>query len=214
VAGKNPGDEPSAPSSGQPRSRVLRFEVAPEIFALFREALLRLRRAAGGSLDDDAALLTMARQVLGGPGEDGRSSYQVSLTVCAACGSAGQAAGGELVPVGAEIVAMAECDAQHLGQLLARAANENASAPMSAFASERYEPCSPSCKAMTIARRPPQGCSAKPSAGFVRRADRPTTPSRLQQPDDTGSPGIPAGGSGLLILRARAGMRPALVCSR
>jgi hypothetical protein len=41
---------------------VLRFEVAPETFPLFNEALHRLRRAAGGSLDDDAALLSMARQ--------------------------------------------------------------------------------------------------------------------------------------------------------
>jgi HNH endonuclease/RuvA, C-terminal domain len=140
VAGKNPGDEPQGKNSEQPRSRVLRFEVAPETFALFREALHRLRRAAGGSLDDDAALLSMARQVLGGPADDGRSSYQVSLTVCAACGSAWQQAGGELVPVSAEIVAMAECDAQHLGQLLPRAANENSSAPLSAARSKAQDP--------------------------------------------------------------------------
>jgi HNH endonuclease len=142
VAGKNPGDEPRSTNPEQPRSRVLRFEVAPETFALFLEALQRLRRAAGGSLDDDAALLSMARQVLGGPVDDGRSSYQVSLTVCAACGSAGQQAGGELVPVGAEIVAMAECDAQHLGQVLPRAANENASAsaPLNAPRSEADQP--------------------------------------------------------------------------
>jgi HNH endonuclease/RuvA, C-terminal domain len=146
VAGKTPGDEPRSTNPEQPRSRVLRFEVAPETFALFREAIHRLRRAAGGSLDDDAALRSMARQVLGGPGDAGRSSYQVSLTVCAACGSAGQQAGGELVPVGAEIVAMAECDAQHLGQLLPRAANENASgsanenAPVSPPVSESNEP--------------------------------------------------------------------------
>jgi hypothetical protein len=144
VAGKNPGDEPSSKSSEQPRPRVLRFEVTPETFALFREAMHRLRRAAGGCLDDDAALLSMARQVLGGPGDAGRSSYQVSLTVCAACGSVGQQAGGELVPVGAEIVAMAECDAQHLGQILPRAANENASVsgPVSALHSEWDEPSS------------------------------------------------------------------------
>jgi HNH endonuclease len=136
VAGKNPGDAPTSTNPERPRLRVLRFEVAPETFALFREALQRLRRAAGGSLDDDAALLSMARQVVAGPGDDGRASYQVSLTVCAACGSAGQQAGGELVPVGAEIVAMAECDAQHLGQLLPRAANENASAPLRSEANE------------------------------------------------------------------------------
>ena len=128
VAGKSPGDGPAASGSNRPRCHVLHFEVAPETFALFRDAMQRLRRAAGGSLDDDATLLSMARQVLTGPGDDGRASYQVSLTVCAACGSGGQQAGGELVPVGAEIVAMANCDAQHLGPLLPRAANENACA--------------------------------------------------------------------------------------
>lgn len=111
--------------------------MAPETFALFREAMHRLRRAAGGRLDDDAALLSMARQALAGPGDDGRASYQVSLTVCAVCGSASQTSAGELVPVGAEIVAMAECDAQHLGQLLPRAANENASASSKAQLSMR-----------------------------------------------------------------------------
>jgi hypothetical protein len=132
VTGKNPGDEPAAPGSSVPRRRVLRFEVAPETFALFREAMHRLRRSAGGNLEDDDALLTMARQILAGPGDDGRAPYQVSLTVCAACGSGEQHAAGELVPVGAEVVAMAECDAQHMGRLLPRAANENARAPSDA----------------------------------------------------------------------------------
>jgi hypothetical protein len=69
---------------------------------------------------------------LGGPGDEGRSSYQISLTVCRACGIGAQAAAGELVPVDAAVVDMAKCDGQHLGQLLLpatalRAANENAS---------------------------------------------------------------------------------------
>jgi hypothetical protein len=82
--------------------------VAPDTFATFREAMLRLRRQAGDSLDDDAVLLAMARQVLGGPRDEGQSSYQISLSVC-----------GELVPVDAAVVDMATCDGQHLGQLLA-----------------------------------------------------------------------------------------------
>jgi hypothetical protein len=142
VASKAPGDEPDAPPAELPR--VLRFEVAADTFATFREAMQRLRRQAGGSLDDDAVLLAMARHVLGGPREEGRSSYQISLTVCGACGSGAQTATGELVPVDAAVVEMAECDGQHLGELLPsatglsargrpspraplRAANENAS---------------------------------------------------------------------------------------
>jgi 5-methylcytosine-specific restriction endonuclease McrA len=73
----------------------------------------------------------MARQVLGGPGDEGRSSYQISLSVCGACSAGAQAAAGELVPVDAAVVDMAKCDGQHLGELLPsaaalRAANENA----------------------------------------------------------------------------------------
>jgi hypothetical protein len=119
VANKSPGDTPEGPGL-RPRARVLRFEVAPETFALFRDAMRELRRAAGGGLDDDAVLLSMARQVLAGPGDEGRASYQVSLAVCGACGRGDQLGGGEVVPVGDEVVAMAECDGQHIGQLLPR----------------------------------------------------------------------------------------------
>ncbi len=126
VTSRSPGDAPTTPPRDAVRPRVLRFEVAPETFALFREAMQQLRRTAGEAWDDDAVLLSMARHVLGGPGDEGRSSYQVSLTVCAACASGAQRGSGELVPVGEAVVAMAECDAQLLGQLLPRAANENA----------------------------------------------------------------------------------------
>jgi len=61
VAGKSPGDDPSAPSRPDARRHVLRFEVAPETLALVREAINWLRRRSSDSLDDDAALLSMAR---------------------------------------------------------------------------------------------------------------------------------------------------------
>jgi hypothetical protein len=132
VASKGPGDAPDTPALELPRSRVLRFEVAADTFATFREAMQRLQRQAGGGLDDDAVLLAMARHVLGGPRDDGRTSYQVVLSVCAACGGGAQRAGGELVPIDRAVVAMAACDAQHIAELLPRsaehrAANENAS---------------------------------------------------------------------------------------
>ncbi|HEX3598421.1 MAG TPA: hypothetical protein VHU80_25110, partial [Polyangiaceae bacterium] len=64
VAGKSPGDRPSSASQTEARRHVLRFEVAPETLALFREALGKLRRS-GTPLDDDSALMSMARHVLG-----------------------------------------------------------------------------------------------------------------------------------------------------
>ena len=126
VAGKTPGDSPSSPSDASTRRHVLRFDVAPETLALFREALNKLRRDSGSRLDDDSSLMLMARHVLSGPSEAGRASYQIALSVCPECGSGGQQASGELVPVGEEVVAMADCDGQHLGPLDAPVANESA----------------------------------------------------------------------------------------
>ncbi|HEX4338051.1 MAG TPA: hypothetical protein VH062_19210 [Polyangiaceae bacterium] len=40
--------------------------------------------------------------------------YQIVVSVCAQCGRGYQHANGELIPVSAEVVAMADCDGQHL----------------------------------------------------------------------------------------------------
>jgi HNH endonuclease len=126
VASAQPGDAPSSPRVPRVRRHVLRFEVAPETLAAFREASTRLRRSSDAAFDDDALLLAMARAVLGGPVEAGRSSYQVALSICPQCGRGAQRAGGELVPVGPEIVDMANCDAQHIGTVIPPA-NDNPS---------------------------------------------------------------------------------------
>ena len=129
VASRAPGDTPESPERNLPRSQLLRFEVSPETFALFREAMLLIRRSTGGSVDDDGVLLMIARQVLGGPSDDGRASHQISLEVCPVCRSGAMVSGGERVAVGAEVVAMIECDAQNLGEVLQRPSNENGHTP-------------------------------------------------------------------------------------
>jgi 5-methylcytosine-specific restriction endonuclease McrA len=115
VAGHRPGDGPEDGYDASFRPHVLRFEVSAETFATFREAMAKLRREAGSQLDDDAALLLLARQILGGPADEGRSSYQIGLTVCEGCRRGWQHGRGDLVEVEADIVEMAGCDAQHLG---------------------------------------------------------------------------------------------------
>jgi 5-methylcytosine-specific restriction endonuclease McrA len=72
-------------------------------------------KQSGTPLDDDSALMLMARHVLGGPADGGRASYQIALSVCPTCDRGYQHANGELIPVSAEVVAMAECDGQHIG---------------------------------------------------------------------------------------------------
>jgi hypothetical protein len=115
VSGHRPGDQPDDAADRAARRHVLRFEVSAETAATLREAQAKLRRDAGEPLDDDAVLLLMARGALGGPTDEGRSSYQIALTVCDECGRGYQQAKGELVDVGPEVVEMAECDGQHVG---------------------------------------------------------------------------------------------------
>jgi len=117
VAGHVPGDSPSDPRDPLAVRHVLGFEVSGEVLALVREAFTKIRRDAGESLDDDAALLTMARAVLEGPRDEGRGSYQIALTVCEHCQRGRQDGAGESTPVGPEVVEMASCDAQRLGSL-------------------------------------------------------------------------------------------------
>lgn len=69
----------------------------------------------------------MARQVLGGPTDDGRASYQIALTVCAACQAGHQDGCGDVVQVGSDIVDMTSCDSQHIGHVGVRPANDAAS---------------------------------------------------------------------------------------
>jgi hypothetical protein len=140
VAGKPRGAAPSSPASPETRRHVLRFEVASETLCLFREAMNKLQRDSGASLDDDSALMLMARHVLGGPGEEGRAAYQIALSVCPRCSQGAQQASGELMPVDPEIVAMAECDAQHLGVLPPAGPSTPASAAPALRAVERVEP--------------------------------------------------------------------------
>jgi hypothetical protein len=116
VADREPGDRPSTPAKPQARRHILRFEVSAEAYATFREATAKIRRDVDEPLDDSALLLAMSRHILAGPSDAGRASYQISLTVCEACGSGHMHGKGELVTVSPAIVDAATCDAQILPQ--------------------------------------------------------------------------------------------------
>jgi hypothetical protein len=117
VSGHVPGSRPGDQKDTGLERHVLRFEVSGEVLASMREALAKIRRDAGEPLDDDGALLLMARGVLEGPSDPGRSSYQVAVTVCESCQRGIMQGNGEEVRVGPEVVEMAACDAQQLGRI-------------------------------------------------------------------------------------------------
>ncbi len=119
VSGHRSGDLPGDAKDWRAERHVLRFEVSAEVLASFREAQAKLRRDAGGPLDDDATLLLMARHVLGGTTDDGRASYQIALTVCEACERATQTGVGEALQISAEVAEMASCDAQQIKRVQA-----------------------------------------------------------------------------------------------
>lgn len=126
VSGHVPGSLPTDPADDRLRRHVLRFEMTGEVLATFRDATAKLRRDSGGTLDDDGLLLLMARYVLEGPLDEGRASYQVEISVCEDCQRARQQARGELIDVGAQVVEMARCDAQHLPKAALAGEHEDA----------------------------------------------------------------------------------------
>jgi hypothetical protein len=82
------------PRRSDPRWHRLRFEVRAETMALFRDAQAAIRAQLGGEVDDDTLLYEIARRALGGPGDEGRASYQVAVTRCEDCGRTSIDAGG------------------------------------------------------------------------------------------------------------------------
>jgi hypothetical protein len=91
--------------------------VRAETLATFRAALAKLRRDAGQSLDEESALLLMARQVLAGSTDAQRASYQIAFTLCEQCRRGSQNGNGEPIAVDAPIIEMAECDARSIGRV-------------------------------------------------------------------------------------------------
>ena len=53
---------------------MLRFEVSAETLAAFRDAMQRINQASGEKLDDDSALLLLARAALSASADGGAST--------------------------------------------------------------------------------------------------------------------------------------------
>src|SRR5688572_9104224 len=95
----------------------LSFEVPAATFALFRDARRALETEMGHALDEADVLAAMCRAVLGGPGDEGRASYQIALTTCQGCGRTWQDGAGQPVEVPEVVLEQALCDAQVIGRV-------------------------------------------------------------------------------------------------
>ena len=120
VAGHKPGDHPDDPTDPDLQTFALRFEVSPEIYALYRDARAHVGDLAGEPLSEEEVLAALCRAALThGPGETKRSKppYQVALTICSQCDRGWQDGAGQPIEVGPAVVIEARCDATELGRV-------------------------------------------------------------------------------------------------
>src|SRR5690606_33015746 len=115
VSGKAPGDRPSDAGRPETQRHILRCDVSAQTYATFREAAALIRRRSAEPMNDDALLLQVAREILQGPTDAGRSSYQISVTVCERCQRGVQHAAGGNVELRPEVVERMLWDAQFVG---------------------------------------------------------------------------------------------------
>ncbi len=114
VATRRPGDRPSDPGDSSKLKHRLSFEASAETIALFRALEQQVKQDLGPNADDDSVLLEIARRGLGGP-DEGAAPYQIAVTRCNSCGAQSIDAAGRSHPITADVGAMAECDAQLVG---------------------------------------------------------------------------------------------------
>jgi len=128
VSGRLPGDNPTDLPRPEVVKHVLRFEVNAETLAAFRDALRHVAERTGQHLDDDAALLLIAREVLAPPASAvrepdsdaplertrtaGAARYQISVIECPRCKRGFMPAGADLLEIDPASLAAAHCDAE------------------------------------------------------------------------------------------------------
>lgn len=139
VRGHRPGDLPDDPTDPELEPRIVRFELAPETYALLRDAEDRLARERGRMLTDDELVAALCQAVLtptwarndgqdvndgadmdaSGAREDAPATsgprYQVAVTVCSSCKRGWQDGGGQAIEIGEAAIETALCDAQLIG---------------------------------------------------------------------------------------------------
>jgi len=117
VSGRKRGDRPCDPTNPDLVNRLVRLELSPPVFALFRQVQSTLADEVGGRLDDSALLEILCRRALDGDGSSERPAHQIAITVCESCGRGWQNGAGREIEVGREVIERARCDAELIGSL-------------------------------------------------------------------------------------------------
>lgn len=117
VANHHPGDLPGDPTDPDLRPRVVRLELPPEVYALWRQARMVIADERGAEIGDVDFIETLCRSVIApGSGERG-PTHQIAYQQCPDCRHATQNGAGREIDVSHEVFERASCDAKILGSL-------------------------------------------------------------------------------------------------
>jgi hypothetical protein len=179
VRGHKPGDLPTDAPDPALRTKVLRFEVKLSTAVLERHAKKKLEEERGERLDDDAFVRALFLRVIEGRDEgrdegsneknakpassanagkpDGRSRYQIAVTICSECKRGWHDAGGASAELSPAAVACAECDGQeigsthHAGDQVPRAKQKiSPRLRLQVFARDRHRCAVPGCRSTNL----------------------------------------------------------------
>jgi hypothetical protein len=152
VAGHVMGDRPEDPTSPDLRPRVVRLELTPEAFALWRQAYAVVSAERGIEITDADFVETLCRGAIApGSGEAG-PAHQIAYQQCPDCRRATQNGAGRQIDVAPEVLDRAACDARVIGSLDA-AAPERATTTVTprlreqVFARDHHRCTVPGCRA-------------------------------------------------------------------
>src|ERR1043165_4986580 len=151
VAHHQLGDRPDDPTRSDLRPRVVRLELPPEVYALWRQARMVIAEECGSEISDADVMQALCRAVIApGTGANG-PAHQIAYQQCPDCRRATQNGAGRQIDIPPEVFERAACDAKNLGSLDA-AAPERATTTVTprireqVFARDQY-PCTvPGCR--------------------------------------------------------------------
>jgi hypothetical protein len=117
VAGHQPGDQPEDPTHPDLRPRVVRIELPPEVYALWRQARTIVAAERGAEISDADFVESLCRAVIApGTGAAG-PVHQIAYQQCPDCRRATQNGAGREIDVAPEVFERAACDARDIGSL-------------------------------------------------------------------------------------------------
>jgi hypothetical protein len=117
VAGHQPGDQPEDPTHPDLRARVVRIELPPEVYALWRQARSVIATERGAEISDADFVESLCRGAIApGTGAAG-PSHQIAYQQCPDCRRATQNGAGREIEIAPEVFERASCDAKDLGSL-------------------------------------------------------------------------------------------------